>query len=106
MNAKDNMESEELISVQAYCTTSHVSLSLIDNLAESGLVQLTVRAEQRYIAADQLAHIERLVRLHDDLDINVEGLEAIDHLLQRMHTMQEELQRLRNRLRRYEHPAG
>ena len=106
MNAKDNMESEELISVQAYCTTSHVSISLIDNLAESGLVQLTVRAEQRYIAADQLAHIEHLVRLHDDLDINVEGLEAIDHLLQRMHTMQEELQRLRNRLRRYEHPAG
>ncbi len=106
MNAKDNMESEELIPLQAYCSTSHVSISLIDDLAESGLVQITVQAEQRYIPAGQLAHIERLVRLHDDLDINVEGLEAIEHMLARMHAMQEELQQLRNRLRRYEHPAG
>lgn len=100
------MENDELIPLEIYCSTSHVSLSLLNSLAESGLVQITVREERRYIPIGELAHIERFVRLHDDLDINVEGLEAIDHMLHRMREMQEEMQQLRNRLRRFEHPQG
>jgi hypothetical protein len=58
--------------------------------------------QRRYIALEQLGRAEKMVRMHDDLGINVEGLEAIEHLLRRMEQLREELTGLRNRLRRYE----
>jgi hypothetical protein len=36
--------------------------------------------------------------MHYDLDINMAGMEAIKHLLQRMHTLQKEVKTLRNEL--------
>ncbi|MEO7081873.1 MAG: chaperone modulator CbpM [Flavobacteriales bacterium] len=96
------MEDKELIPVEFFCTTSHVEVALLETLEESGLVKITVREEHRYIAVDELGRVEKLVRLHDDLGINVEGLEAIDHMLQRVEMLQEEMRNLRNRLRRYE----
>ncbi len=45
----------------------------------------------------------RIIRLYYELDINLEGIEAIIHLLQRIDThQQEEIIALRNRLRLYE----
>lgn len=96
------MENDELIPVELFCTTSHVEIALLDTLEESGLVKITVQQQNRYIAVDELGRLEKLVRLHDDLGINVEGLEAIEHLLTRVETLQEEMRNLRNRLRRYE----
>ncbi len=96
------MDDNELIPVEFFCTTSHVEVALLNTLEASGLVKITVRKEHRYIAVDELGRVEKLVRLHDDLGINVEGLEAIEHMLQRLETLQEEMRNLRNRLRRYE----
>jgi hypothetical protein len=42
------------------------------------------------------------MRLHYDLDINLEGIEAITSLLNRVKSMQEEIRELRNRLEGYE----
>jgi hypothetical protein len=38
------------------------------------------------------------MHLHQDLDINLEGIDAISHLLKRMHDMQRELNMLKNKL--------
>jgi hypothetical protein len=43
-----------------------------------------------------------MIRLHHELDINVEGVEAISHLLMLIEKMQEELTVVKNRLRLYE----
>ncbi len=96
------MENQELIPLELFCSTTHVEMALIDSLADNGLVEITVVEHRRYIAPDQLGRAEKLVRMHDDLGINVEGIEAIEHLLDRMQAMQEEMQQLHNRLRRYE----
>ena len=96
------MEDNELIPLEFFCTTSHVEVALLDTLEESGLVKITVREEHRYLSVDELERVEKLVRLHEDLGINVEGLEAIDHMLGRMEALQEQMRNLRNRLRRYE----
>jgi hypothetical protein len=39
-----------------------------------------------------------MVHLHYDLDINIEGIEAISHLLDRVDNLQRELITLKNRL--------
>ena len=96
------MAHEELIPIDVFCTTCHVETTLIDTLEESGLVQVTVLEQRRYIAVEQLPRAEKLIRMHEDLGINVEGIEAIEHLLARMRAMRDEMQQIRNKLRRYE----
>ncbi|MCO6482958.1 MAG: hypothetical protein J5I62_09200 [Flavobacteriales bacterium] len=98
MNTTDD---REWVSLEAYCTGSHVELSFIESLEENGLVQVIVRESHRFLPVDQLPQLDRLVRLHEDLGINVEGLGAITHMLERMAAMQDEMNQLRNRLRRF-----
>ena len=95
------MANEELVPLEVFCTTCHVGTALIETLAESGLVQLTVVERRRYIAVEHLGRAEKMVRLHEDLGINVEGIEAIEHLLEKLEALRSEMTGLRNRLRRY-----
>ena len=43
-----------------------------------------------------------MIRMHYELDINLEGIDAISNLLERVEEMQHEMTRLQNRLRFYE----
>ena len=58
--------------------------------------------EQHFLQPQQLARVEQLARLHYDLEINLEGVEAISHLLDRMRAAQREAAILRERLHLYE----
>ena len=100
-----DMDNGTLIPVELFCTTCHVETSLIASLEESGLVQITVVQRRRLIAPEQVGQLEKMVRMHEDLGINVPGLEAIQHMLDRMEALQEELTQLRNRLRRFNDEA-
>ena len=93
------MENEALISVHEFCVKSSIEESFIYLLVKSELIEVTVIREQTFIHHDQLHRLEKLARLYYDLDINMEGIEVIDHLLRRLENMQGELNTLRNRLR-------
>jgi hypothetical protein len=41
--------------------------------------------------------LEKFVRLHYDLDINLEGIETINYLLEKIEKMQREILELRNK---------
>ncbi|HMQ44948.1 MAG TPA: chaperone modulator CbpM [Mariniflexile sp.] len=43
-----------------------------------------------------------MTRLHFELDINLEGLDAIHHLLKQVETLQQDIVTLHNKLQRYE----
>jgi hypothetical protein len=100
------MKKPTFITATDFCTLHHVEYTFVDSLSEAGLVELTVVNETRYVPDEQLQKLERMVRLHNELDINLAGIEAISHLLQRMEGIQEEMRLLRNRLRRYEGSGG
>ena len=61
-----------------------------------------VEEGERYLFTSQLRDIERYARLYYDLSINIEGIEAIHHLLDRVSGLREEVRTLRSRLRLYE----
>lgn len=93
---------EHLISTDEFCTHYHVEYSFINSLQQHGLIEITTIDEHSFIDHEHLKNVERLVRLHYDLDINLEGIEAITYLLNRVKNMQEEIITLKNRLRLYE----
>jgi hypothetical protein len=96
------METEHLMPVDKFCRNYDIEFSFIDSLHEFGLVKLTRVDETRYIYLEQINELERMIRLHYELDINIEGIDAIAHLLKRVDQLQDELRIMKNRLRLYE----
>jgi chaperone modulatory protein CbpM len=90
------MEQEELIPVSDFCLYHNVEYSFISSLESSGLIQVTSVQQSTFIPVDEIRKLEKLVRLHYDLDINIEGLETITYLLEKIENMQQEILRLKN----------
>lgn len=93
---------DDLIAATDFCTHHKIEYSFISSLNEHGLITITTVQENRYIPLSELHKLEQFVRLHTDLDINLEGLEAISHLLQKIEGMQNQIIGLKNRLRMFE----
>jgi chaperone modulatory protein CbpM len=93
---------ENLIPVQEFCVNHNIEISFISSLQENGLIEITTIEDTGYIYEYQLKELERTVRLFYELDINLEGIETITHLLQRIQILNEEITSLKNRLRVYE----
>lgn len=91
------MESEELIPAKDFCIYHNIEISFINSLEDSGLITVTAREQQTYIPAEEIQKLEKFVRLHYDLDINIEGIETISYLLEKIEHMQHEIRALRNR---------
>jgi hypothetical protein len=96
------MQEDELIPVQHFCSSHQLEISFIDNLHHYGLLEITTLDEMACIHVAQLPLAEKMARLYSDLGINLEGIDVINHLLQRMEKMQDELIALKNKLDRYE----
>ena len=97
------MEEKNSVSAKAFCHYHQIEITFIRSLHEYGLLQVEATSDEDWLLApEQLEPLERMVRLHYDLHINLEGLDAIQHLLQRVEDMQRELLTVRNRLRLYE----
>lgn len=90
------MKNQNLITVEEFCTQYKVESSFIHSLETHHLIEIKVIEETHYLMIDQIREVEKMMRMHYDLDINLEGIEAISHLLQRMERLQDELRVLRN----------
>ena len=88
----------ELIIVSEYCHKCHIEPSFIDLLEECGLIEVRTEGGEHYLLASQLPDVERYSRMYYDLSINMEGIDAIHHLLERMEIMRREISSLRNQL--------
>jgi len=91
-----------LILIKEYCLQCQVEETFIYALEEEGLIETLVISNDRYIEDSQLDSLEQFRRWHYDLHINVEGMDAMRHLLDKVKTMQKEIFQLRERLRVHE----
>jgi hypothetical protein len=96
------MQTEEMIIVNEFCIHHNIDLTFITALKDSGLIEVTIMEEKIYMPETQLPNLEKMVRLYYEMDINLEGIETITYLLNRMNEMQLEIMKLNNRLRLYE----
>jgi chaperone modulatory protein CbpM len=96
------MATSTLISTRDFCTWHQVEYTFISSLHEAGLVEITIIDQGEYISDTQLNRLEKMVRLHHDLDINIAGIEAITHLLDRLQAAQDQMRELKNKLNIYE----
>lgn len=96
------METEQMIPASEFCIYHNIELSFIYSLKESGLIDITRIEEKIFVPVNQLKHLEKLMRLKEEMDINIEGIETITYLLERINDMQRHILMLKNKLAFYE----
>jgi chaperone modulatory protein CbpM len=96
------MNGNEMVSIREFCTHYNIEDRFLQRLQEHGLVSVIHVEEDDFIPLEDLQALEKLIRLHYEMDINLEGIEAILNLLDRVESMNREIILLRNRLSFYE----
>ena len=96
------METEQLIPIREFVRHYNIEISFIASLGEIGLIEIITVEETQYVHQERIPDLERMIRLHYGLEINLEGIDAISQLLQRVDFLQQEIVTLKNRLRLYE----
>lgn len=93
---------DDLIAVSEFCVNHNVEISFLNLLQENGLIEISTIESTYFVEKKQLPQLEKFVRFYYDLDINLEGIETITYLLQRIENLQKEIITLKNRLRFYD----
>jgi chaperone modulatory protein CbpM len=96
------MQTEDMIVIDEFCASHQLEISFIHTLKEYGLIEIIIVDQIQYIPNSALSRLEQILRLNRELDINLEGIDAISNLLKRIENMQNEITALRNRLSFYE----
>ena len=93
--------SKEKITYRECVQIYQVEEVFLDALHSSGLIEVVIEEEDRYIEYDYLQEIEQYVRWYYELEINIEGIEALHHMLQQVRGLQSDVERLRSELKFY-----
>jgi hypothetical protein len=96
------MSIENFIPLETLCTHYNVELSFFSNLNEIGLIEIQTVEQLQYVDQDSIYEIEKMIRMHQDLQVNLEGIDVVFNLLQKIDSLKQELMDVRYRLRLYE----
>ena len=96
------MSKENFIPLHKLCELYQVEMSFFSNLSEIGLIQITTIEQSHFVHQDKINDIEKMIRIHRDLDLNLEGIDIVFNLLQKIDDLENELITIKNRLRFYE----
>ncbi|MHB1146091.1 MAG: chaperone modulator CbpM [Lutibacter sp.] len=96
------MSKENFIPLHKLCELYKVEMSFFSSLNEIGLIQITTIEKSNYIHLDKINDLEKMIRMHRDLEINIEGIDIAFNLLQKIDELENELISIKNRLKIYE----
>ncbi|WP_440121372.1 chaperone modulator CbpM [Tenacibaculum sp. Ill] len=96
------MSDKELISVQKVIVHHNLDEQFIESIESFQLIEFVVKDSNKYLHTEQLPILEKIIRLHYDLEVNMQGIDVINNMLDRMDSMHKTIQQLENKLKLYE----
>lgn len=94
------------ILVSEFCSHHHLEIGFVQRLQEHGIVEVTHLDEGDSIPLEAMKHLEKMVRLHQELDIHPDDLDVVSDLLDRLESLQEEIKAVKEQLRFFEQHFG
>jgi hypothetical protein len=77
-------------------------MSFFSSLNDIGLIQIITLEQIQWIPQEKITDVEKMIRMHHELNINIEGIDIAFNLLQRIDDLENELNALKNKLHFYE----
>lgn len=91
-----------VIKITEYCSYYKIEPDFVISLERVGLIHTVIIEGERFISEEQLKDLERYVNWHYEMDINIEGIDALRNMLTKFETLQAEISHLKAKLRIYE----
>ncbi len=88
------------IRIKEFCKSHEIEESFVYCLQEFEVIRIQIRNDEALFDEAELPGLEKLLRLHRELDINPEGLHAVNHLLSKLEQLQEEVRMLKVKINR------
>jgi len=85
------MKRDNFIPLQQLCSLYKTEFSFFDNLIEVGLIDIKIIEQAECVHQDKINDIEKMIRIHHELEINIEGIDVVFNLLQKVDDLQNEL---------------
>jgi hypothetical protein len=95
------MKSDKLVLVATICDHYSLELPFFDQLDHHGMVEIVQVGQDPYIKENQLSILEKVIRIHHDLQVNLDGVAVILDLVDRIELLQQENRNLRRQIRVY-----
>lgn len=95
------MEGKKLIPASEFCIHHKVEINFIHSLQQYGLIEIISEEGNEYLEEEKLNELEKIMSLHNELNVNMEGIDVVLHLLEQLEQTQKEINSLRNQLRFY-----
>ena len=92
------MRTENFILVNHYCEQTRIPVDFIYSLQDYGFIEVREIEDKIYVEPHAIVEIERVSRLQNDL----EGIDALFHMLQKVEQLESQLRYLKERLKIYE----
>jgi chaperone modulatory protein CbpM len=86
------------IAIEEFCSHHGVEVMLVREFADFGLVQLHKAESGEFVPDEEVSHLERMLRLSQELGVNMEGIEIIMHMREELKQLRREANQLRYRL--------
>jgi chaperone modulatory protein CbpM len=96
------MNKEKLILINPLCAHYQVEMSLFSELHDFGIIEILTIENSCFIREDKINVVEKVVRMQKDLNLNLEGVDTVLNLLDKINDLKTELNSVKNRLRLYE----
>lgn len=96
------MAAKKYIYIRDFCQGHSLEEGFLYELHEYELLRIEEVDSRPAFRRRDLERLERLIRLHRDLEIGPQGLQAVQHLLDRLDRLEAEVWQLRRRLGRWE----
>lgn len=96
------MNAQDWIPAQTICSLYDIELSFVDTLGSMGLIKIEIIEQRHFIHQDQVSNLEKIMRLRNELNLNLEGIDVVFNLLEKERLLRNELTQIKNRLRVYE----
>lgn len=92
----------KLITITEYCKYSKVEAEFINLLKGEDLIEVQIVSGEESITVEQMPLLEQYARWYYEMEINLEGIDVIRHMLARVKKLQNEIDELETKLRLYE----
>lgn len=96
------MEKQNYILIETLCIQYKVEISFIKELDNVGLIEIEQSDNNEFIHEERIGDLEKMIRLHHELNVNIEGIDIVFNLLQKEIQLREQIKELQNRLDFYE----
>lgn len=86
----------QLYKLMDICQSYNIETTFIHSLHYHGLIEILYIESQAYIKEEQLPKVEKFFTWHTDLELNIQAIDVVEQLLEKITHLQEKVNTLSN----------